>query len=63
MARLFVFLGLCVLAVSLSGCAEYAYWHGRTFYGVDCAPQVVQANQGKCVYLKKGESHAGAQTR
>jgi hypothetical protein len=53
-----VWLMLLGCSLLLSGCAEYAYWHGRTFYGVDCSPQAAETNNGKCVYLKKGNNHA-----
>ena len=49
---------LLVCGLLMSGCAEYATWHGRTFYGVDCSPEVVQTNNGKCVYLNKEKVHA-----
>jgi hypothetical protein len=49
---------LLVCSLLMSGCAEYAYWHGRTFYGIDCSPAVVQAHNGKCAYLKTGTAHA-----
>lgn len=53
-------LGMLLLA--LSGCADASYWVGRTFYGVDCSPAVVQAHGGYCVYLndKKEVPHAEA---
>ena len=47
-----------VLSLGVSGCAEYAYWHGRTFYNVDCSPKAVASTGGYCVELKKGQSHA-----
>ena len=49
---------LLVCGLLMSGCAEYAYWHGRTFYGVDCSPAVVQAHNGYCMPVNKGEKHA-----
>jgi hypothetical protein len=55
-------LSLCLLVLSLlcSGCSDALYWYGRTVYGVDCSPQVVQAHNGYCVYVKdkQGEGHA-----
>jgi hypothetical protein len=50
-----LFLLCCVVT---SGCADYAYWVGRTFYDIDCRPEVVEKYHGKCAYMKKGESHA-----
>jgi hypothetical protein len=37
-------LSLLVLSLLYSGCSDALYWYGRTVYGVDCSPQVVQAN-------------------
>jgi hypothetical protein len=51
-------LSLLVLSLLYSGCSDALYWYGRTVYGVDCSPQVVQAHQGQCTYVKKGETHA-----
>ena len=49
---------LLLSGLLMRGCAEYAYWHGRTLYGVDCSPAVVQPHDGKCVYSNKGDKHA-----
>jgi hypothetical protein len=53
-------MALLGLWLVLSGCSDALYWYGRTVYGVDCSPQVAQANNGHCAYVKdkKGEGHA-----
>ena len=58
----YLWVMLFLYSLLLSGCAEYAYWHGRTLYGVDCRPAVVQAHNGTCASLKTGTAHA-EQTR
>ena len=42
----------------LSGCMDIAQWQLRTFYGLDCRPEKLQ--NGQCVPVKKGDSHAQA---
>jgi hypothetical protein len=51
-------LVLTILLLALSGCGDALYWYGRTVYGVDCAPAVVQANHGSCRYVTQGDTHA-----
>jgi hypothetical protein len=53
-------LGFCLMLVWFSSCADASYWVGRTFYGVDCSPEAVETNNGKCVYVKKGTASAQA---
>ena len=42
----------------LHGCMDVAQWQLRTFYGLDCRPEKLQ--NGPCVPVKKGDSHAQA---
>jgi hypothetical protein len=45
-------IAMLVLSLCLSSCADLAYWHAKTFYGIDCRPEVLQ--NGQCVPVKKG---------
>jgi hypothetical protein len=50
-------LWTCTLALGLllTGCADLAYWHAKTFYGIDCRPEKLQ--NGHCVPVKQGGSN------
>ena len=50
-------LALLGLWLALSGCSQALYKYGEVVYGVNCRPEVVQANNGKCVYVKE-KQHA-----
>jgi hypothetical protein len=41
----------------LGGCSDAAYWHQRTFYGIDCRPEKLLPN-GQCAPITKGATHA-----
>jgi hypothetical protein len=44
--------GWLVLVLLISGCADAAYWHQRTFYGIDCRPE--KLTNGQCTPVQKG---------
>ena len=54
------YLLLCLLLCSvLTGCADATHYMMRTIDGVDCRPEVLQANKGNCVPVaKKGPKDA-----
>lgn len=45
-----------VLSLLCSGCMDVAQWQARTFYGIDCREE--QLVHGRCVPVKKGQTHA-----
>ena len=48
------YLILCFLVGSvLTGCAETDHMVARSMAGLDCRPEVLQANKGNCVPVQK----------
>lgn len=52
----FICLSVLVCALVVSGCGDAAYWHQRTFYGIDCRPNKLK--DGWCTDVKTQASTA-----